>query len=311
MDYRALFSDYATLEMDLGGPDPQVSVATSMACSRSDPIERAWFAGCYVSVYTVTGAEILVERLSSSATDAEIANMIGTRWPIPMRMERKAAGVGQSALARCLSTYRDWLVVAPRDADYDRLWSSLDPVHSFGRYTKIKLLEVLRRVGFVSAHMPDIRPSTKWPRLGLRWLRPDSEHMIPLTGGSTATINDIAEETRLMMTERLRRALDVFTFEVLLCNYRQTIKGKYPGRGHDSELGFWRRSHADRTSFFETRHELWSPFCLGEKQGWDGVRSELGSMFTEFNYLWSDLRYDYNATKGTGDFANPVRRDAL
>ena len=126
----------------------------------------------------------------------------------------------------------------------------------------------------------------------------------------------IATTNQLFHLQRSLRAggqLDPFTFEVLLCNYRQALKSKYPGRGHDSELKYWHKARpyweatGRRSLFLEARQALFDWRCLGEQAGWDpAARKELGDTWQKYGYFWSDLEYDFTRTT---DLAHPVRRD--
>ena len=317
--HRQGFKDYANLEMDLGGPDPQLTLAVSMIRGEATPdlTELAWRSGCYISVYTVSGGEILWTELSPRSSAEETRVVVAREWSrLGMRQERRAVKSPQR-LAEHLTSYRRWvmneLFLCDR-TNYEDLWASMRThVRYTGRYAAVKTLEVLRRVGVVSAAMPDMRPEGAWsPRLTLSYLVP--EHDEPLNGGDSvatlATVRDIAEDIRLELVPFVGREMDPFTFEVLLCNYRQGLRDKYPGRGHDSELSYSRKAQPywdERegvSPFLQQREKLWDPRCLGEQHSWTGVRKELGTCPSQHGYFWSDLVFNYDATE---DLADPVR----
>jgi hypothetical protein len=57
-----------------------------------------------------------------------------------------------------------------------------------------------------------------------------------------------------------------------------------------------------------SRSNLFPDWALGEKQGWDGRREELGPLPVEHGYMWTDSLYDYHKTLAAGDWAKPVAR---
>ena len=109
---------------------------------------------------------------------------------------------------------------------------------------------------------------------------------------------------------------NMFTLEVLLCNYRQSYgSGKlYPGRTHDTEDRYLRRilSHWDDDlplDFYDVRADIFPHEHLCElHNNWnnrfeDGVRSKDiggGFLLRRKGFVWSDLLYDYNATVEAG-----------
>jgi len=58
------------------------------------------------------------------------------------------------------------------------------------------------------------------------------------------------------------------------------------------------------------RAEIFNHCCLGEMQGWSGVRPEPEKTLRKLGYTWTDTKYDYLATLETGDFEHPVPRAA-
>jgi len=320
--HRNGFRDWVNLEMDLGGPDPQVSLIVRMIKDSTwDLAERAWRAACWVSIYTVACGEMLWKELPSTVSDKEIRAAVDKVWPLlTIRMERRAI-MSAPRLTRFLSSFRDWIndeLFELDRADYEAIWNSArEHIHFSGRYSTIKVLEVLRRLEVVSAALPDLRPDGAWsPRLTLSFLRPDKDAV--LNGGNSAEtlaeVLDIFEDMRTEMNPFIGRPqpLDPFTFEVSLCNYRQSLKTKYPGRGHDSELACYKKTepywkYSGHTSaFLITRYMMWDRRCLGELHGWNAVRKEVGETIAQHGYYWSDLVYDYTRTT---DLAHPVRWD--
>ncbi|KKL64111.1 hypothetical protein LCGC14_2168280, partial [marine sediment metagenome] len=163
-----------------------------------------------------------------------------------------------------------------------------------------------------------IRPAGAWsPRLSLSYMYPSCDETLNRGGDRDATlagVGAVAEGARVILGDRLRRPVNFFELEVLLCNFRQALESRYPGRTLDSELTYYAKAlpHwgaetlGDAIDFFGARERLFPSECLGELNGWDGNRKELGETFERYGYLWSDTRYIY--AKSKDDLAHPVKR---
>jgi hypothetical protein len=107
---------------------------------------------------------------------------------------------------------------------------------------------------------------------------------------------------------------DYYTIQSLLCEYKQScLAGKqYPGKSVDTMLAYhskvyeyWGEDEAQESELWQIRKNIFPSYVLGEVQGWNGVRNELGKVLLDHGYTWNDRDYDYVATT---DFSNPVRR---
>ena len=160
--------------------------------------------------------------------------------------------------------------------------------------------------------MPDIRPVDGWsPRLTLALLYPARAPRIDARRNFPRAI----QETNTAAAEAKNRLrlngfdLDWFRFEVMLCEYRQSVEGErqYPGRSIDSELKYlkvteeywgripqaWQPEHAISSEIWQVRQNIHPIECLGEYNGWDGPRDALGGFLNATGETWSDLLYEY------------------
>lgn len=298
--YWELFEDFATAELASGGPDPQVLVAARAAQAR-DWRHAQLAAGWFVAPYTLGAAAAL---WSSELWDADEETL--RQWLVvhadglPTRRERRSIwGAEQRKLARCLVSWREWVdevqpheLAAGRLESYADLYFSInDRVDYFGRYATMKVIEVLYQAGLVRAGQSDIRAKgAKYPRKMLALLWP--EHAVILNGAGDSSVTvQLAEELGRTVQDYLGRATGraqvptMFQVETLLCNARQALDGKYPGRSHDRELAhwvraerYWTRDHLTRAlPFFELRRQLFPVQHLGEWNDppWWGSREAL------------------------------------
>lgn len=300
--------------MTAGGPDPHMKICGWLI---KDAEAQAKFrmAGCYVGVYNVPTAELLWNW------DSLNFQRLQDNWRgIATRRERRTVRT-PSKLYRFFKEYDEWMTTAlpvlfEQKAGYEAWWDSILGVTYMGRYVAFKILEFFRRYcGIDWLEMPDIRPRGGWsPRATLALFYPaDAE---ALNGKDSKenikTVNAVADITHKRLADE-GQSMDLYNMEVLLCDYRQSWEGQrqYPGRSHDSELDYYEKlrsywGESYQTRMLEARQVLFPDQCLGELQGWNGVRKELGTVLRQHNYTWSDLKFDYS---NTADLAVPVRRD--
>jgi hypothetical protein len=321
INHNTMFTEFCRLELSTGGPDPQVEI---IAQAGQGEQEKGWLAGCFIGPYTVGAAAALnagTTRAKVLQDPAGLTTWIGRNWAgLPIRRERRAVWKIEK-LSECLHSYAVWSEYTLPGliyASFDTVWDSLDKeVRYVGRYASMKLIEVLYRQNLLqNARQDSIVPDGAWsPRKTLGLLHPEDVAEFPglLTGNSVATlqrVNEVANTRRLTLNKDLNTTVSFFDYETMLCNYRQALKGKYPGRSHDRELAYYIKAFSvssqrdDSFPFAKIRRERFNNHCLGELNGWGGARKELETIFDDHGYFWCDTVFDY---KNTADFANPVR----
>lgn len=317
--HERYFAEFAKNEKTVGGPDPQIALVGQMAeeCEWAD---RAWMVACYAAVYNVPGGYVLWKNWPWQRILAEpeaLPVWIKDNWEgIPFRRERRAVR-SVDKLSRCLLSAATWLTRAPHEdwwaePDYDAAWRAADQVYGFGRYVNLKFLEALRRYCGMGAELKDLRAAGGWsPRASLVLLYP--RHAGALLGGDTAQNCAIADMcagwARETLAERYGVLVTPFETQVLLCEYRESYisRRQFPGRSHDSELKHAQKAAAywgEDDAMYQARAAIFPHKSLGEIQGWDRVREELGAVLRDAGYVWSDLRFDY--LRSRDDLAHPV-----
>lgn len=296
-----LFRRFAEAELASGGPDPQV-LLTARAVQGYDWQRAQVAAGWFVAPYTVGAAAALW-----AADLWDLREETLQRWlqvhvdGLPTRRERRSIwGAEQRKLARCLVSWREWVLeVAPSERaagrleTYPQLYESIhDRVDYFGRYATMKVVEVLYQAGLVRTPQSDVRArGAKYPRKTLALLWPEHEATLTVRGDPARTVQ-LAERLALEVQQALGGA-SMFQTETILCNSRQALSGKYPGRSHDRELAhwvkaeqYWGRNHLLRAlPFFELRRQLFPIEHLGEwnQPPWWGARQELEEVQMRLN----------------------------
>lgn len=301
------FREFIEFEKAVGGPDPHMAMVIHMSQRESTP-EAAWRAGCYIGAYNVPAAQLIWQAWPwptiAVAPQEHVVDWCRSVWPIPTRRERRSVRTPEQ-MGRFLWEYGQWVssILAHFPDDYEAAWEAADAVYTLGRYVRIKLLEFYRRIGVTDVAMPDVRPRGGWsPREGLALLFPEY--------GDALGRDDAPERLRLTNTlaavAKDQTGLDYFELQVFLCEFKASWSShrQYPGRSHDSELDYFRRIPDADPSFLTTRREMFPVRSLGELAGWDGPRKDLGHVLADYGYTWSDLRYNYLASKD--DLSKPV-----
>lgn len=310
----------------VGGTTPHAAMTVEMMRRSDDMLEKLWFAGCYALAYNWPTAEkIWQEWRPHDFSPADFYIWLEENWPgLPLRKERKAI-FRKEAFTQSAQTYlnfaRELAFYDPADwpQEYENAFAYfLSSCKYMGRYIGIRWLEVMRLAFGLPWEMPDVRADGgEHPRKALALLYP--EDAPALLGGNRPhelAVTDLAAD-RLKVDLQIEYGIDAsyYTLQSLLCEYKQSVLGKkhYPGKSIDTEMDYFRRVRAHwgdyPSAFYDVRARLFPEWSLGEVQGWDGVRPELGSIWSTYGYTWSDAVYDYRATALLGDFSDPILRE--
>ncbi len=332
VDHWKFFSEFCHYEMLAGGPDPHMKVTIRMSEDDGcDWSETAWRGLCYLGVYNVPcAAAIWGEYPWERARKAKgFTKWLEKNWKgIVLRRERKcvrsAARLGEylssaAAWLRRREGERGWAEEDGPRAAYAAGWEDVQTIKYMGRYVAIKFLEYSRRCLGTRAVAHDIRPKGGWsPREALVLLYPeDADRLLgDDSEGNCQKANALAQNARLELLE-YDIDLDWYNLQVLLCDYKQCYVGRrqFPGRSQDSEMEYDRKIRdywawkGGCTPMYSAREAIFPKWALGEKNGWDSVRKELGDCLAVYGYTWSDSLYDYHAS--SRNLACPVRRKKL
>ncbi len=326
--HRELFIDFCDKKLGVQGPDIHMKVA-GVGTEEMPYFARTWRLCVYNAFCSTPSAAAVWSRWSPYGVRHDGGDdfklWVEENWAgIPIRRNRRPMrSVGK--LTRCMVSLSEWYVTDMNELhnmSYQEAWKSLDPVYSYGRYVKIKLLETFRRYipGHEHLEAPDIHAAGGWsPRRTLGYLYPKWQEL--LTSKSSAKsvleeINAIAKHTQQLLANH-DVTVSIYELEALLCNYRQTFSGTYyVGRTIDSEIDYDAKAVAHfgedpykgTFDFWGTRKKVFPNECLGELHGWGAIRKDVCTVLGEHGYVWSDRVFDYNATVANGDFANPVMR---
>lgn len=319
------FSEFCFLKKQVGGPDVHMKAAIAGTENVEDD-ERLWRLAVYNNFCATPSAAVVWSRWGWEDVwgdgDDELENWIRVKWSgIPIRQNRRPAR-SVPKLTRSLKTLAEYLSHETiQDLSYEAAWDSLDEVYTWGRYVKIKFLETLRRTwpethGHLEA--PNIRAAGGWsPRRALSLIYPEYASVIANKSrndkATLALVYSLADDVRAYVTDN-RVPVSNYELEALLCNYRQTLstrKAFYVGRTIDSEYeyhqkvtNYWDDPYLGTFDFFKTREDTFPRECLGEVQGWTGVRKDLSDVLTKYNYIWTDVDFCYTASKD--DLEHPV-----
>lgn len=328
-DQWKFFAEFCSLEKRAGGPDPHLKLSFEMS-KRESLEERFWRAGCYIAVYNAPFGEAIWHDWSWERVTAPDAERDLTGWlevnfkKLITRRERRCVRRPEW-MAEYLLSYRDLArrlpdvlhanrTRAPHEL-YEVLWEEANSVKRLGRYVALKLLEFYRVGCGVAAELPDLRARGGWsPREQLGYLFPDQAQVAERDDSDEmcALADRLANEAQRRLAGDFGVELDKFELQVLLCDFKQSWKGRrqYPGRSIDSEQEYAQKAWelwGRPSDVWRARRHLFLPEHLGEVQGWSGPRAEVAEVLARHKYTWSDALYDYRATR---DFSRPVPRAA-
>lgn len=327
-DHWRHFAEFCRWELASGGPDPQLEMVRAMAAGSESPEEMAWRDLCYIAVYNVPFGEALWRELpwaeARDAGPAALAERVAdlfARELIVTRVERRCVRradwmteylLGARELAGDVGALTRAVAAAPSPRDgYEVAWTRLMAAPRIGRYVAIKLIELMRRQGLLAVETPDIRPRSAWsPRETLETLW--SDHDVAARDDRPQTLDlvrRLCDETVARLRTEWSVESDLFQLQVLLCEYRESWEGRkqYPGRSLDSELGYAQKAEeawALPSDMWVARRALFPHRHLGELSGWDGPRKDVAVCLADLHYTWSDLMYDYQASRQ--DMRRPV-----
>jgi len=333
------FANFCKMEMAVGGPDPHMKLTAAMCDLDSCKwAEKAWRGLCYLGVYNVPTAEQIwnIWPFDRAISEKELfLPWFTEHWEgITMRRERKSAR-SPIKMAKYFETAATWLqgTVEKKDAGrgwisgvgdisalkrYELAWDDVQSsIYSMGRYIAFKYLEYGMQYLEFPIELRDIRAKGGWsPRTCLAILWPDQAETL-LGGdspGEIAVVDEYAAKTKDRTLSDYNLDLSYYNMQVLLCDYKQCYVGKrqFPGRSQDSEIAYHKKIApywGDKTRMWEARSKIFPRQVLGEINGWDAVREELGKVLYDYGYMWSDLIYDYQLSKDR--LAMPVKHGEL
>lgn len=318
------FKEFCKLETELKGPDPQLETTYAMCLlDNVDTMEMVWRAGLVVGVWNVPTAEQIWHDwpLERALREPEkISTWLANNWKgIFRRRERRCVNTVPK-MTEYLQQLAQWVPkYASYEPDYEVYWKAVqNEVKFMGRYVALKYLEFLGQYCHIPISCPDIRAEGGWSpvrTLGFFYTNPLLAQDIR-TAPSKHVAIATAEEYAATTLKRLHLAgikINFFQLQVMLCEYRTCFEHahQYPGRSLDEELefstkvnGYWSLAK-DTTLLYRARLDAFPNVALGEFNGWNQIRKELGGTLRDHGYLWTDLRYDYQATTDLGE---PAKR---
>lgn len=325
-DHYQQFKEFCIKEIALNGPDPQLLTVAKMSEGVSD-LEMMWRGGVAVGVWNVPTAYEIWNKFDFEAAftiPRDLSDFIHTNWAgILTRRERRCVRTPDK-LVKYLDDLANWIAFSVQKMDsypnatYDDWWESVQEIKYMGRYIALKYLEFLRAfTGRSKLAVPDIRADGGWsPVKSLCMIRPVLSPWLVSNLSRKEKNAHIEKEAASLMGQLEIDGVEInfFQLQVMLCEYRTGYEHahQYPGRSLDEELEYatksseyWKDSKMDSNPMFQARIAAFPSVALGEEHDWNGIRHELGTCIKEHGYFWTDLEYDYEATK---DLANPVRR---
>lgn len=336
------FSDFCKLKSEVSEPSPHLQMIGEITEGRSLE-DKIWFSCLYAAFYNIPTAlmawmEWPWERVQYQQLDSlyvDFTPWLEENWKgLATRTERRAVRSIEH-MNECISSLAWWskvyvpgyLKLEGTNENYDRIWQETDQkLRYMGRYIIIRLLEALHRFVGLQPRLYDIRSIGGWsPKRALGLLYP--EHLGVLLSSDTRDnvrfVDSLAFECISKIKDEYGVEMSPYVFAAMLCEYRVCYENRhqYPGWTIDQEPAYlWKIApfwdmHAPNTflrasdMFFRVRESMFPDECLGELNDWaNGTRVEPRRVLRDYGYNWIDTKYNYSATKETGDWAHPVTR---
>jgi hypothetical protein len=297
-----LFRKFIRAEKAVGGPDCQFTLMLEHARHHSaermdDPTDVMWLIGCYGGHHCAMPAYEVWDEFSYAEVIKRpelLHRWLKKHWrALPVRREMRSHRMLDKR-HQCLVDFAQYAASGRwRKGDFERTWNdSQQRVKYYGRYMSIKVLELMHRT--VRPDMPsiDIRAAHAWsPRAAMALLYPKQAWWIGDRKRNDAdTVADVEKYATRIYDDLHEHDIDVSYFELqgLLCNYKEMLYGRfYPGAGHDEDIEYMREyaRDFDPTSWWKTRKRIFRHKDLGEINGWNGLRPEVGER-------WMQMRID-------------------
>jgi hypothetical protein len=295
-----LFRKFIRAEKAVGGPDCQFTLMLEHAKRHAGdlpPHDMMWLIGCYGAHHCAMPAyEVFNAFRYEDVLDhpRRLRSWLKEHWrALPVRREMRSHRMLDKRW-KCLVDFAHYARSNRwKCGTFDEVWDdSQKQVKFYGRYMAIKVLELMYRT--VRPDMPsiDIRAQHAWsPRAAMALLYPEHADWIgDRKRNDPETVCRVEKFARKIYRDLHEHDIDVSYFELqgLLCNYKEMLYGRfYPGAGHDEDIEYMREYARDFDSapWWKTRARIFDHRYLGEINGWDGLRPEIGQR-------WMQMRVD-------------------
>jgi hypothetical protein len=284
-DYWPIFTDFVKAEKAAGGPDAQLKLMCELTRMHNcDVCETVWMIGCYGAVHCVPTAFATWQEFRPQEIvqdNKRLHAWLIEHWAeLPVRVEMRSARMPEKRLI-CLTDFANYALNYIQGMAYEQRWAhSQQNVKYYGRYMAIKVLEMLRMT--VDPHLiaPDVRARGGWsPRRSMAMLLPWNE-ILDQDENRTPAATRAMEEGAIVVQAKLAELgveVSLFQLQVLLCNFREALNGRfYDGGGHDEEMEFIalvsKKFPAVADALYAARKNIFDPVYLGEMSGWHGLR---------------------------------------
>jgi hypothetical protein len=321
------FAEFIERKLEIGEPSPHLAIMGYLTRNMSE-MDRVWALGCYAATYCLPSAQVIWTYWTyaqACENNVELASWVHENWPgIVTRTERRCVRSPQK-MYECLSSLARWVEsnfsmlksLSPElnPANYDRVWDSVSQIKFFGRYINIRFVEGLRRYCGIPAMLYDIRSIGGWsPKRALALLYPEQiERLLVDDSEGNLLTEKLARELLEGLQPRIPK-LNEYILAAMLCEYKAGYENykQYPGWTIDQEPLMYDKVYAywgdriNKNLLWEARRALFPPEVLGELNNWNGTRWDLTHVLRDEGYIWSDLTYDYERSRG--NLADPYRR---
>lgn len=277
---------FAAPHLDSGDIDPAYPVLAAIADDRGYSwAEKADLIFLYVAYYNIASALVIAEE-GPWPPFAFLADYLKQ----PTGTERRAHRSPRRLYAHLVAldqqreAYGDlacWIAARCAADSYEDNWRNLQAalrsIDGNGRWAAYKTGELLAYFGWPVRPTDAGHDFSTGPRQGLALVRPEALGLEGHSPGVVAALDEMTEEVRVDLSDRLERDVPVEQLETILCDWHSTVAGRYYV-GHDIDQQLEQVAGAPdsvRSCVLAARERAFAPRWLGEVNGWSGVRRPL------------------------------------
>ena len=323
------FVTFTKRKIEINEPSPHLRMVGYMT-EKYSMNDRLWLLGTYAATYNVPTGQVIWENWTHTDVlekPRTLEKWLTKNWKgIITRTERRCVR-SPAKMAECLISCAYWienkfrelptLAAGNTNEYYDRVYESVTGIKYFGRYISIRFVEGLRRFCGIPAYLYDVRSVGGWsPKRCMMYFHPERIGVLKTDDAKGNALMDSLTEELLVRVKETLPEVDSYVLAAMLCEYKGAFENRHQFVGHtidqkfalyDKTMAYWGENWS-HDKIWEARKAIHPWQVLGEYENrWHAYRQDLARVLRDFGYIWSDLRYDYIATRDSNSYAHPVR----
>ena len=312
-----LFLEFASAKRFVSEPDSHIEHVAQMGRYIEDERERLWMLGLYAAFYNMYTGWVAFNTIKDRSYDGILAYCNEHTRFLP-RMGGRLSVKSAEQLAQCLFSLSEWckggsfeemmVVHGNKHLDdgevYHHGFDAVQDIDKFGNYINIRFLETIHRAMNWRGLAPTVHmKNAPYSRLALAAIWPQHAERLQKESRDSHVLGTYLADRLYAAMGEYEIDCDRAQQEAMLCEYRAAMgkNGEYPGVSYDGALPtavalseYWGRDLVKIPMEVRLEH---SPFeCLGEHNGWGGLRPQLLHLMRDHLVVWNDIEHSFKRT---------------